>query len=93
VLSTSRIRRLCEEDVTELLRLGPIRFVVADVGRQLHWINLADSCSFWKDEAKPHLANTPSRIQLDSFPNSYAYIASQWSSGDSVPIVALEWIH
>jgi len=62
----SRGRRLNAEDIANLLRVGSVQFVTADVGHPLQWIDLADCYNFWKSEVKPHLA-TGERIVLDDF--------------------------
>jgi hypothetical protein len=92
--SRSRRRELSVEAITNLLRLGPVEFVVADVGSSLSWIQTGDCYQFWKAEAKPHLAAVGSRVHLDEFPGSYCYFASEWHGGDgSAPIVVLEKHH
>jgi len=89
----SRGRRLNAEDIANLLRVGRVQFVIADVGHPLQWIDLADCYNFWKSEVKPHLA-VGERIVLDDFPDSYCYIASEWNSAEQTkPIVLLERAH
>ena len=92
--TTARSRSLTREDINSLLRIGPVQFVVADVGTPLRWIELGDCYEFWKAEAKPHLATVGSSATLKDFPEMYCYFASLWDSGDTVgPIVALEKHH
>lgn len=80
-------------EITQLLRDGPVLFVVADVGRHLVWIDLDDCHAFWKREAKPHLAEPEGAIELSNFPGAYAYVARQWITGWQVPVVVLEKHH
>jgi hypothetical protein len=87
-LSARRNRDLSAADITALLHSGPVRFVVADVGSALRWVPMADCYTFWKSEAKPHVAAAPGAY-LDGFPGQYCYFASEWSlpSGESVVIL------
>ena len=88
-LAAARRKTLTEEEIAGLLRAGPVHFVVADAGASLRWIPVEDRFSFWKDEARPHLAQPGSRAVLDSFPNNYCYLASEWEAdgGDSKTVV------
>jgi hypothetical protein len=92
-LHAQRGQQLSGVEVTDLLRLGPIQFVVADVGEKLRWVPLAECCRFWEGVAKPHLAQPQSRIRLDDFADSYCFIASRWQIEDSTPLVVLERRH
>jgi len=89
----SRARSLAQDEITALLRTGPIQFVVVDVGYAPHWIHLDDCYQFWKCEVKPHLA-TETKVPIADFPDSYCYFASQWGNLDTTaPIVVLEKSH
>src|SRR4051812_29038701 len=87
--TASRIRSLTAEDIANLLRVGRIHFVIADIGTPPHWIPFNDCYDFWKRELQPHLAAPASRAALDAFPSGYCYFASEWSGGDK-PIVVCE---
>lgn len=93
VLSASRHRDIGAEKLRELIRLGPVRFVVADLGSPLRWIAPKDRFSFWKSEVRPHLAEPEQHVWLDSFPDSYCYFGSEWRDASDVPIVALVRSH
>ena len=43
------------EQMTNLLRNGRVRFVVANCGEALKWIPLNDCYRFWKEEVRPQL--------------------------------------
>ena len=91
--TTLRCGSLTEDDITGLLRAGPVEFVVVDVGFAPRWIPLRDCYQFWKTEGKPHVA-ADARAVLDKFPDSYCYFASQWDGGEpTAPIVVLEKHH
>jgi hypothetical protein len=80
-------------EVRDLLRVGRVRFVVAEVGRPLRWISPADAFAFWRSDASRRLAD-PTGFSLDEFPNAMAYLASRWEERASAdPIVVLETHH
>jgi hypothetical protein len=92
-LPAQRGRRLDREAIRRLLRNGPLRFVVANVGERLRWVSPDDRFGFWKVEVVPHLAETD-RIRPDDFPDSMAYVASEWLAAENEPpIVLLEKHH
>jgi hypothetical protein len=89
----ARIRSLTEDDIRDLLRSGPIQFVIVDVGSPPYWIQLTECFQSWKSEACPHLAKK-TQVVLEEFPGGYDYFASQWDGGDpATPIVVLEKQH
>lgn len=82
-----RLRFLAAADVRDLLRRGPVRFVVADVGAKPAWIRASECFTFWKGEVLPRLADQ------DELSDGVGYVASEWSTPDGSPIVALELHH
>jgi len=81
-----RVRALSTVEVRELLRNGPVQFVVVEVGVKPRWIELEDCYRFWMDEVKDHLAEP--RVQALGV---YTYHASEWVSETIEPaIVVLE---
>lgn len=85
---------LSRKNIRELLRLGPIEFVIADAGLALQWIPISDCYKFWRAMVKPHLAEPDSKARLEEFPDQYCYFASQWREPNSkTPIVLLERYH
>jgi hypothetical protein len=85
-VAATRLRGLTTADIRELLRAGPVRFVVADVGHPLRWIPVGDRFRFWKEEVKPRVAKAP-RWRLEDFPGEYCYSASEWTSAEGPPVV------
>ncbi len=92
VLNARRTRYLQHEDIRLLLRAGPVRFVVADVGDKLNWIEADCTYSFWHHEAKPHL-NSEQTGRLDDYPDEYFYFASEWLDSTGARIILLEKYH
>lgn len=88
-----RARDLSADEVRGLLRRGPLRFVVADVGLRPRWLPEESCFAFWKAEVQSHLAAPGVPAVLDDFPGGYCYFASEWSPGDGPPIVLLEAAH
>ncbi|MDI1436660.1 hypothetical protein [Polyangium sorediatum] len=92
-LAATRLRTLDRVAIRDLLRRGPVRFVVADVGHCLRWIPPAERFDFWKRDGDPHLVETD-EIHLEDFPHRMAYLASEWTvAGDEAPILLLEVYH
>ena len=92
-LSATRGRRLDREAISELLRRGPVRFVVANVGDPLQWVPPAERFEFWKADVGVHLSDA-AKIHLAEFPDGIAYVASEWLAvGTEAPIVLLEVHH
>ena len=89
--TTKRRGSLTDPDIRDLLAVGVVQFVVADVGAAPRWIPQSESFDFWKREAKPHLASDAAI--LDQFPGGYCYFASQWDGEPTTPIVVLEKHH
>lgn len=93
LLSTKRTSCLTSDDIVQLLRKSAVQFVIADVGCKLKWIDSNQSFDFWKMEVKHHIADSPEKIDLESFADSYAYVASLWTAQGEKPIVTLEMLH
>jgi hypothetical protein len=88
-----REKYLTASDIQETLKKYPVEFVVAIIGEKLNWISYDKSFDFWKTELKPHLADDINNINLDSYLNNYAYVASEWISEVKTHIILLEKYH
>ena len=91
-VSGLRISELDSESIRLLLKSGPVKFVVADVGLPLQWIEPDDRFDFWKATGL-NVAIPEQKIPLEHFPNNLAYFASQWAGRDGECIVLLEKYH
>jgi hypothetical protein len=89
----SREKYLTRHDIKTLLKTSNPQFVVANVGSKLKWIDLSQRYDFWKSEAEKHIADNINEIELDSFPDKYAYVASQWTGENMTPLILLETFH
>ncbi|MCF1716703.1 hypothetical protein L0U88_18825 [Flavihumibacter sp. RY-1] len=92
-LSATRIRYLNKESIKQLFTQRKITFVLADVGRKLEWIAPENCYEFWKKEVLAHLADDYEDIYVDTFPEGYAFIASEWTGTNNDPIILLEKYH
>ena len=93
LVSTTQVRDLNASDIVDLLRSGPVRFVVADIGQPYHWIPNNERYDFWKNEVKAHLANPELRTVLEDFPDEYCYFASEWKTYEGETIILLSKSH
>jgi hypothetical protein len=84
-LQATKVRSVDQEGLTDLLRLGPLRFVLASGGTKLQWMSKGECFDFWKNEAKPHIYSED-KPYLEDYPGEYIYWASEWQlpSGESV---------
>ena len=87
-------RQLSRDDIRALLRSGPIRFVIADVGSKLRWVDYDQCWSFWRTEARDRVTD-PGREALNSCVShgDLCYIATQWRLASGESVVLLEAIH
>jgi hypothetical protein len=92
-IAATRGRRLDRAAIRELLRGGPVRFVVANPGHRLRWIPPSERFEFWKAEVAVHLAEADA-LHLEGSPGQLAYVATEWVVPDGeAPVVLLEANH
>jgi hypothetical protein len=87
-----RGRWLEREDIRGLLRAGPVRFVVANVGHKLRWAPPSECYAFWKAEVRGHLC-AGDAIRLEDYPGHYCYAASEWHLDSGAVAIVLEMHH
>jgi len=93
VVTDKELRELNAADIAELLRVGKVQFVVANVGSPLKWVPVDECYSFWKSEVKNHLADPAANNYLEDFPDEYCYFASEWETKGVEPVVLLVMSH
>jgi hypothetical protein len=91
-ISRERTRWLAKSDLAELLRAGPLQFVVADCGIKLMWVPTQQRFEFWKT-VKPQIADPAKPIFREQFPEETAYIASQWRGRAGECLILLAKYH
>jgi len=91
-LAAQRIRYLASDDLHGLLRQGPLRFVLADCGKPLRWIEHSACYDFWKEEVKPRLAS-PDTFSPEDYPDGHCYLASEWATDDGESAILVEAYH
>ena len=90
IVSSSRLRPLQDDDIRELLRNGPVRFVVIQVGLKPEWIPLDHCFRFRKEQVQSRLL--PRAVYTDQIPELGGYWAEEWRPANGPPIVALELV-
>jgi hypothetical protein len=91
-LSAAHHRDLTAAEVRDLLRAGPVRFVVANVGASLRWVAASECFRFWTDEVQSRVGD-PAGARLEDFPGGYCYFASEWGPVEGPPVVVLSVAH
>lgn len=86
---TGRVIRddLTEDDIRQLLRLGPVQFVEIRMSERPNWVAFDERFAFWKERLQPRLTQwgPENRIYTDEFP---VYVASEWEvEGATAPVV------
>jgi hypothetical protein len=94
VVATEPEGDLSAHEIRRLLRLGPLHFVVADVGKPPRWVPLEEAFAFWRSEVHPRLAD-PSANTFDPslLPDARCYLATRWRWGGGTPLVVLRAFH
>lgn len=90
---SERVGPLTSSGIADLLRTGPVRFVVADVGRPLQWIAPNRCFEFWKEGLKHNVCEDGKKRPLDTYPGSYCFLASLWRDTTAGAVVLLEKHH
>jgi hypothetical protein len=91
-LPATYARDLTEADIRTLLQATPVRFVIADVGKPLQWVQVSECFRFWKTQVRSRVAGA-TQVFLDDFPGGHCYFASEWQGSDRLPIVLLSLAH
>ncbi|QDU89446.1 hypothetical protein Pla175_28360 [Pirellulimonas nuda] len=93
-VATEREADLNEGEIRDLLRLGPVQFVVAETAAPPQWVPVAEAFDFWKSEIRPHLADPAEEsFDLTAFPDEYCYLATRWQWDGTEPLVVLRTFH
>ena len=92
-VEASRERYLTATDLTEILKIHPVEFIVAEVGAPLKRISVDKCYEFWESEVRRHLLTPHGKGDRSKLADEYGYLASEWSGRIEVPIVLLEKIN
>ena len=93
-LEAKRLKYLNQKEVSEILKNGPIRFVIANVGNKLIWTDLGESYKIYKTEIKDFIISDIDKIDLDTLTHGFGYLASLWADpSEKNSIVLLEKFH
>jgi hypothetical protein len=75
-LIAERKNYLTRSEIRELLKKGPVQFVMAIHGDKLVWEDVAGCYAFFKQEGMDHIVDGFDHIYLDHFKDSYCYLAA-----------------
>jgi hypothetical protein len=92
LVEASRGRDLDSEAIRELLRAGPVQFVIADLGSSLTWIPRHEGFNQWKSDIHRHLYR-PELPYLENYRDGYFYTASEWHLVTGESVIVLEQHH
>jgi hypothetical protein len=93
LLEAKRVKYLNQKEVSEILKTGPIRFVIADVGDKLIWTDLDECFKIYKTEIKDFIIADIDKIYLRTLKEGWGYIASLWADSSENSIILLEKVH
>ena len=93
LLGAKRIKYLNQDEVSEILKNGPIVFVIANVGDKLIWTDLGESYKIYKTEIKDFIISDIDKIDLDTLKYGFGYLASLWADPSENSIILLEKFH
>ena len=91
-LPGGRLRFLDKNLIAELLRMGRVQFLVANLGDHLKWISTHQRFQHW-NKIKGRIAEHDRPILLHEFPGQTAYLASEWRGRNNEVLILLEAIH
>lgn len=91
-IDLKRIKYINLIEIKELLNQYPVEFVIADIGKKLKWISIENCYDHWVNEIKKHIAYDYDIINIEEYPESYAFIASIWKN-EKQSIILLEKYH
>jgi hypothetical protein len=97
--AATRVRSVGPSDLAVDLHSRPIlrktRFVVADVGRPLEWLDPIGIVAFLRDHIPGRIVDPSAPgFRLNDFPGQFCFVVSEWAEQDSdSPIYVFERHH
>ena len=88
-----KVKHIDSQYIIDLIKKEKVKFVIANVGETLKWIDIENCYKFWKNEVKNHLANDLNKIDIEQFENNYCYIASEFETASNDYLILLEKFH
>lgn len=86
-----RLRHLTRDQIRDLIKQEPVRFVAANLAEPLRWTAVDECYDQWK-AIKGRVAD-PDGFRLEDFPDDFVYIASEWEGRLGERLVVLEVHH
>jgi hypothetical protein len=94
VISVNRLRYIGAVEVQQMLTLGLVEFVIAEIGKPLFWINCDDASMFFNQRIAKHIVEDPDDgFYLPDFPGGLALVASEWQQESVVKLILFESHH
>ena len=84
-----RFRDVTRDEMRDMIKVAPVRFVVARPAEKLLWLSTNECYEFWKTELKDHIYD-PKRKYLEEYPGQYFYFASTWRLSSDERVIVLE---
>ena len=86
--------RVGRAEIARLFQTTDISFVVADVGKQLQWIEQSELLTLGKSDVSPHVVDRDAAaICLGDYPGDYCYVARRWILATGRIVITLEKHH
>jgi hypothetical protein len=92
-LKSERKEYLSQNQVSEILKEGPLQFLIADVGNKLIWTKVDECYKMYKSYFKDHILRDVNYINLDDYKDNFCYLASLWIGESKTPVILLEKFH
>ena len=91
-LDAKRIKYLDQNEISEVLKKGPIQFVIANLGDKLIWKQPEECYKVYKKDFKNNIIANADDIDISNFKDGFGYLASMWDN-KSGTIILLEVFH
>jgi len=91
-VEANKIKNITKAELVEMLKQGSVEFVIANISENLKWIPLNKCYENWA-KTKNQVVQDLEKFDLESFPNNFAFVASEWSHDNQARTILLEKHH
>ena len=92
-IDANRKAYLNQNEISQLLKNGPVRIAIANIGDKLLWKLSDEFYKIYKADIRDHIIPDSDNIDLTRLKDNYGYLASMWTDKLEIPIILLEKIH